>query len=151
VTSNASQRSSSGETQSQTSNTMNYAKAIRIARTLADLSQRELAQKLSLDPSLLSLLEAGKRKPSVATIDKITSQLGIPAYLFTLLASEEGDLKGASHETMHQLSTGLMRLLLKESEDGPTSRGSVQVDPGVKHPQSQRSSISARRKADKAR
>jgi transcriptional regulator with XRE-family HTH domain len=130
---------------------MNYAKAIRIARTLADMSQRELAEKLSLDPSLLSLLEAGKRKPSLATIDKITGQLGIPAYLFTLLASDEGDLKGVSHDTMHELSTGLMRLLLKENEDDPRSPGSGQANPGVKHPQSQRSGISTGRKAGKAR
>ena len=90
---------------------MNYSKAIRVARALADVRQRELARRVAIDASLVSMLESGKRNPSLATLEKIAAALGIPFHLFTLLASEPGDLKGANSETVHQLATGLTKLL----------------------------------------
>jgi transcriptional regulator with XRE-family HTH domain len=128
---------------------MNYSKAIRIARTLAGLSQRELATKVRLDPSLVSMLETGKRKPSLSTVERIADELGIPSYLFTLLASEEADLRNTSPETMHQLSSGLMRLLLKETEDDPRTEIAAQADPTARHQKSQPTVVRARRKARK--
>jgi len=96
---------------------MNYSKAIRVARALADVRQRELARRVAIDASLVSMLESGKRNPSLATVEKIAAALGIPFHLFTLLASEPGDLKGADSETVHQLATGLTKLLLGGEED----------------------------------
>ena len=50
---------------------MNYSKAIRVARALADVPQRELARRVAIDASLVSMLESGKRNPSLATLEKI--------------------------------------------------------------------------------
>ena len=42
---------------------MNYGKAIRIARSIAGLSQARLAAQSGIDRSYLSLIEGGDRKP----------------------------------------------------------------------------------------
>ena len=91
---------------------MNYSKAIRISRALADIPQRELAKRVSLDASLVSMLENGKRKPSLDTLERIAGALKIPFHLFTLLASEPEDVEGADPKVVHQLAVGLGRLLL---------------------------------------
>jgi transcriptional regulator with XRE-family HTH domain len=96
---------------------MNYSKAIRVARALADVSQRELARRVVVDASLVSMLESGKRKPSLGTLEKIAAALGIPFHLFTLLASEAEDVRGADAEVINQLAMGLTKLLLSGEED----------------------------------
>src|SRR5450759_88483 len=96
---------------------MNYSKAIRTARALADISQRELAGRILIDASLVSMLESGKRKPSLDTLEKIACALGIPFHLFTLLASEPCDVRGSDPEAVQQLSVGLGRLLLGGEKD----------------------------------
>jgi transcriptional regulator with XRE-family HTH domain len=98
---------------------MNYSKAIRIARALSDMPQKELAEKISLDPSFISLLETGKRRPSLTTVEKIAEELQIPFHLLTLLAAEPEELQGISQEEISHLATGLTRLLLNGSADGP--------------------------------
>ena len=95
---------------------MNYSKAIRVARALADMPQRELAKRISVDSSLVSMLESGKRKPTLDTLEKIAAALGIPFHLFTLLASEAEDVKTADSETLHRLAVGLSKLLLGGGE-----------------------------------
>jgi transcriptional regulator with XRE-family HTH domain len=101
---------------------MNYSKAIRVARALADVPQHELARRISVDSSLVSMLESGKRKPSLKTLEKVAAALGIPFHLFTLLASEPQDVKDADSETIHQLAIGLSKLLLGGGEH-ETRRG----------------------------
>jgi transcriptional regulator with XRE-family HTH domain len=96
---------------------MNYSKAIRVARALADVPQRELARRVAIDASLVSMLESGKRRPSLATLEKIAAALGIPFHLFTLLASEPEDIRGADKDVVHQLAMGLTNLLLDGEED----------------------------------
>jgi len=98
---------------------MNYSKAIRIARTLADMPQRVLAERVSLDPSLISMFESGKRKPSLETLERIADALGIPFHLFTLLGAEPQDLRTKDSEAMHQLATGLTKLLLGGEQHDP--------------------------------
>ena len=96
---------------------MNYSKAIRIARSLADMPQRELGKRASIDASLVSMLESGKPKPSLETLEKIAAALEIPFHLFTLLASEPEDVRTADSETVHRLAVGLGKLLLGGDED----------------------------------
>jgi transcriptional regulator with XRE-family HTH domain len=127
---------------------MDYSKAIRIARAFCNIPQRELAERISLDPSLISMLEAGKRRPSLATLEKISAQLEIPFHLLTLLATEPGDLKGISESEMAQLATGLTRLLLQGKIDEPIRDGR----PGnieTEHPKSSRIGRQARHKPQK--
>jgi transcriptional regulator with XRE-family HTH domain len=99
---------------------MNYAKALKVARAISGLQQQELAQAAGLDPSYLSLIEMGKRKPSVTAIEKMARGLGIPTHLFMLLASEPEDLKTADEGEINRVSESLARLLLHQA---PQSKG----------------------------
>jgi len=71
---------------------MDYGKAIRIGRAIAGLQQKELAELAGVDPSHISLIEFGKRKPSLDTVEKLAKALQIPDHLLTLLAAEPEDL-----------------------------------------------------------
>ena len=103
---------------------MNYSKAIRVARSLADLSQGQLADHAQIDRSYLSLIESGKRQPSVETIEKIAVALKLPFHLLSLLGSEETDVQNADAGQIESLALALTKLLLQVSSDessNPTS------------------------------
>ena len=103
---------------------MDYSRAIRIARSLADMPQRELAEKISIDPSLISMFESKKRKPTREILEKIADALDIPFHLFALLATEPGDLTSDDSGSINRLAIGLSKLLLNGGERG-VARGSV--------------------------
>jgi transcriptional regulator with XRE-family HTH domain len=98
---------------------MNYSKAVRIARAVSGLQQKELADKAGLDPSHVSLIEKGSRKPSVGAIAKLSKALGIPEPLFTMLAAEAQDLKGMNEQDVEHLGEYLVNFLMR---DEPTSK-----------------------------
>ena len=98
---------------------MDHAKAIRVARALVDISQRELASRISMDPSLISMLESGKRTPSLATLQKISEALGLPFHLFALLGAEPRGKGPIASEEIHQLAVALAKLLLQGGKYGP--------------------------------
>src|SRR3990172_12567476 len=50
---------------------------LRDERIRAGISQRELARRLGLSPSLISQLESGQSKPSVGTLYAIVTELGV--------------------------------------------------------------------------
>lgn len=50
---------------------------LREERVKAGISQRELARRLGLSPSLISQLESGLSKPSVGTLYAIVTELGV--------------------------------------------------------------------------
>lgn len=113
--------------------TVDYSKAIRVGRALADVSQRDLARRISVDASLVSMLENGRRKPSLEILQKVAVALGIPFHLFTLLASEPGEIKDADPNTVQQLALALSKLLLTGGE--LESSGRHTVSRKARHPQ----------------
>ncbi|MGO9336828.1 MAG: helix-turn-helix domain-containing protein [Terracidiphilus sp.] len=123
---------------------MNFGKAIRIVRSIADVSQGELAAKSSLDRSYLSLIESEKRKPTVETLQRISSALNIPFHLLTLLATEREDAKHINEGQVQGLATELTRLLLKGEKDN--ERASHKANSG----KSERSGASSRNKKKRA-
>jgi transcriptional regulator with XRE-family HTH domain len=96
---------------------MNYSKAIRVARSLADLSQAQLADRAEIDRSYLSLIESGKRRPTVETIEKIAQALKMPFHLLSLLGSEASDVKNVNHGQIEGLSIALTKLLMRVDPD----------------------------------
>src|SRR4051812_29743629 len=101
---------------------MDYSKAVRIARAVAGLQQRELAKKAGLDPSHVSLIEKGSRKPSVGAIQKICKALEIPEPLFTLLAAEAQDLKGINEKQIERLGGYLAHFVMGDEATPKQSR-----------------------------
>jgi len=92
---------------------MDYSKAIRIARSLADMPQKELARRISIDASLISMIESGKRKPTRDVLERIADALDMPFHLLALLATEADDLGSNDSESLHRLAVGLGKLLLR--------------------------------------
>ncbi len=91
---------------------MDFAKAVRIARSIAGYSQKELADRANVDASLISLVESGKRQPSAATLVSIGKGLNLPMHLLTMLGAEESDLRSISAEDFQTLTQSIARLVL---------------------------------------
>jgi len=94
---------------------MNYGKALKIARAIKGVQQAQVALRADLDPSYLCMLEKGKRRPSLATIERLSAALGIPTHLFSLLATEKHDLKTADAEELRRVGESLARLILTDA------------------------------------
>jgi len=73
---------------------------------------------MDVDPSLISMLEAGKRKPSREFLERFAAELVIPFHLLILLASESGDTKPNNPEAIQRLALELAGLLFKKDDDG---------------------------------
>ena len=95
---------------------MDYGKALRIARAAAGMEQRQVARAAGLDPSHISLIEKGDRKPSVAAIGKLSRALKIPEPLFSMLATQSCDLQGIEEREFQAIGVYLAKFLLR-SED----------------------------------
>jgi transcriptional regulator with XRE-family HTH domain len=97
---------------------MNYGKAIRVTRALADISQRGLAKVLDTDPSYISLLEANKREPSREVLERIAAALNIPLHLLILLATDENDTGSTHKRRLSDIAEALANLLFTEDDNG---------------------------------
>ena len=92
---------------------MDYGRAIRVVRNAYGLTQNELAARLSVGPSQLSLVESGKRQPSLRLLDEISSALQVPPHLLTLLASNPDDIEDPKNAPqISALATALLKLLV---------------------------------------
>ena len=87
---------------------MNYGRAIRTARAVRDMPQRELARLTELNPSYISLIESGKRTPSTKALGKIGKVLGFPVPLLVILASSKEEFDGLNDETRAVMGTWFM-------------------------------------------
>jgi transcriptional regulator with XRE-family HTH domain len=92
---------------------MDFGKAIRIVRAARGISQKELASRLRLDRSYVSLLEANQRKPSDATLETISRTLDVPIYLLTLLASGRDDFQKIPSRHAENLGRILLDTLIQ--------------------------------------
>lgn len=95
---------------------MDYGKALRIARAIAGMEQKQLARAAGLDPSHISLIEKGDRKPSLTAIGKLSRALKIPEPLFNMLAAQSTDLRGIEEREFQEIGVYLAKFLLR-SED----------------------------------
>ena len=95
----------------------NYAKAVRIIRAAFGLRQSELADRMPISASQLSLIEAGKRQPSVKVVNGLAKAVGVPAALIPLLASTAEDVEGQPQEDIADLARALLRLLVSAKEE----------------------------------
>lgn len=95
---------------------MNYGKAMRVARAIAGLQQKEVARRSGINASHICLLEAGKRKPSARSLERICRALEIPSHLFMLLGAEAADLNIADQVTIQRAAESLAHLLLSNAK-----------------------------------
>jgi transcriptional regulator with XRE-family HTH domain len=129
---------------------MDYAKAIRISRALADMPQRELASRIGVDASMISMLESGLRKPSLQTLEKIADALELPFHLFTLLGAARKDARAARAQEIEQLAVSLARLLLNGIEAEDDSDRSRKRNRKTEHRERKSSGVHPRSRSKKA-
>lgn len=69
--------------------TNRFGNAVRNARTAAELTQEDLANRSRLDRSYIGGVERGERNPTLSVIEKIADGLGVSlAELFSYSAKE---------------------------------------------------------------
>lgn len=95
-----------------------YAKAFRIIRAAFGLRQAELAARMPITASQLSLIESGKRQPSVRVVNALAAAVGIPTALVSLLASSVDEVESKGDADIGDLARTLLRLLVA-AKDGP--------------------------------
>ena len=96
---------------------MDYGRAIRVVRSAHGLSQRQLAGRIGVSPSHLSLIESGKRDPSLKVLEEIAGTLAVPMHLLTLLASDVGDVDDPNHaEQIADVAKALLRVLVEKGQ-----------------------------------
>lgn len=91
-----------------------YGRAFRIIRAAFGLRQSELAARMAISASQLSLIEAGKRQPSIRVVKALADAVGIPTALVTLLAA--GGDESKSDANVADLSRALLHLLVTAKE-----------------------------------
>lgn len=91
-----------------------FAKAFRVIRAAYGLQQAELAERMDISASQLSLIEKGKRQPSLKVIGRLGSATGVPTPLISLLASQPEEM---ANQDIADLSQALLRLLINASKD----------------------------------
>lgn len=90
---------------------MNIGKSIKMCRTALDLSQEELAKKVDLSTSYVSLIEQSKRDPALSTVKKIADALEVPLSLLMFLAADREELRSVPKETQDVLAGVTLKLL----------------------------------------
>ena len=66
-----------------------FGDVLRELRKKCKISQEKLAQKCDLDRTFISLLERGKRQPSLTTIFKLSTVLGISPSKFVKIVEKK--------------------------------------------------------------
>ena len=94
-----------------------YAKSFRIIRAAFGLRQSELAARIHVTSSALSLIEAGKRQPSLRVVNALAGTLGIPVALVSLLATPGQDVTSKPDEEISDLARALLRCLVAAASD----------------------------------
>lgn len=89
-----------------------YAKAFRVIRAAFGLRQSELAERMPITASQLSLIESGKRQPSLRVVEGLAAAVGVPAALISLLASTAQEVESQSEANRSDLARALLRLLV---------------------------------------
>lgn len=69
---------------------MTLGNAIKVVRTATGMKQREVAAKVGVTANYMSLVEGGKREPSIAFLNRLAKALGTPVGIF-FLWQEMGD------------------------------------------------------------
>jgi len=63
---------------------MTLGNAIKLIRTAKGAKQRDLAKELGVSPNYISLVENGKREPSISLLRALANELDVPVGMFFL-------------------------------------------------------------------
>jgi transcriptional regulator with XRE-family HTH domain len=90
---------------------MNIGHALKLTRSAKKLSLEALSERADLSQSYLSMIESGKREPTLSSVQKIANALGIPTPILLFLAADKSELEGIDAETSQRLSAAVMDVM----------------------------------------
>ena len=97
---------------------MNLGNAVKLIRTARNIRQRDLAERINVSPNYLSMLEAGKRTPSLDVLKDLAKELDVPAGLFLMWdESERPSLKESRLRKVRELLVRIQAIYLGAEED----------------------------------
>lgn len=85
-------------------------KTIQILRQAKGVALTELAERAGISVAYLSLIEAGKREPSLDVARRISESLDIPSDLLILLASSSESSLRTEDERVHRMIAAIHKL-----------------------------------------
>ena len=94
---------------------MNLGHAIKLCRTQRNLSLVELAERVGITPSYLSLLERNKRDPVFSVVANLAYVLNVPMLILLFLAADEDDLCGLSDDIQSKLAYAAFETIKKDN------------------------------------
>jgi transcriptional regulator with XRE-family HTH domain len=86
---------------------MKLGRAIKLMRTAAGMKQKDVAAKIGVTSNYVSLVENGRREPSVSFLKEVAATLSVPVGLFFLWEEAES---GPSEKSLDQVRVLLARL-----------------------------------------
>jgi len=90
---------------------MEIGRALKVCRSAKGLSLEVLAERAGLSQSYLSMIESGKREPTLTSIEKVAVALDIPTPIVLFLAADKEDLRGLDTETAQRLSEAVLNVV----------------------------------------
>lgn len=90
---------------------MDIGHALKVCRSAKKFSLEELAGRSGLSQSYLSMIESGKREPTLTSVQKISAAMGIPVTIVLFLASDDEELRGLDAETKSRLSDAVLEVM----------------------------------------
>ena len=96
---------------------MDIGRAIRFCRQQKGLTQPQLAERAALSTSYLSVLETGKRDPSLSSLQCIARGLGVPLSVLLFVAADPSDVETLTPEMHEKLAAATMKLLTASRDD----------------------------------
>lgn len=99
---------------------MNIPRAIKACRLARGLTQSGLAARAEISPSYLSLLESGKKNPSLQLVHAIADALDLSVDVLMLMAIDYVELRKMSNEVV-----GLFGQMLETLAEGSSAQGAV--------------------------
>ena len=112
---------------------VNLARQIRILRERRNLSQRSLAEASGLSRNTLSLLERGQTSPTVSTLKRLASALGVNINAFFNQIDDESIVYTKSGKRSNlQLSQGMMADLGVGMHDQLVTPLILEMEPGAR-------------------
>jgi len=105
---------------------MNIGQAAKLMRTASGLGQKEVADQLGVTSNYISLIENGKREPSLAFLRNLAKALNVPVGLFFLWEETQARPSKRGNSQLKDILLDLQTMYLvanrKKSRKGPEAR-----------------------------
>ena len=95
----------------KTQNNLRFGQVVKILRTASGLKQKNLAEMVGIRPHYLSLVESGKREPSLNVVRLLAKGLNVPvSYLFWEMDDVPKDFDSKDRNLLNELKSLLLEM-----------------------------------------